>query len=53
LHDIFVLTQNLGTGVPDSMYGNLGQALVAAFRSPTIDFSRVQLCVDETRHHAE
>jgi hypothetical protein len=53
LHDIVVLTQPLGTGVLDSMYGNLGQALVAAFRSYTIDFSRMQLCVDEIRHHAE
>ena len=40
LHDIVVLTQPLGTGVLDSMYGNLGQTLVAGFESYTIDFSR-------------
>src|SRR5215469_14743296 len=33
LHDLVVLTRPLGAGVLDAMYGNLGQALVAPFRS--------------------
>ena len=53
LHDIVVLTEPLGTGVLDSVYGNLGQALVAPFRSYTIDFGRMQLCLGELRNHAE
>lgn len=53
LHDIVVLTEPLGTGVLDSVYGNLGQGLVAPFRSYTIDFGRMQLCLDQLRNHAE
>jgi Aspartyl protease len=53
LHDIVVLTEPLGTGVLDSVYGNLGQALLAPFRSYTIDFSRMQLCLGEPRNRAE
>jgi hypothetical protein len=53
LHDIVVLTQPLDTGVLDSMYGNLGQSLVTGFKSYTIDFSHMQLCVGELRNHAQ
>ena len=53
LHDLVVFTQPLGVGVLDSMYGNLGQALVAFFRSYTIDFRRMQLCAGELRDHGQ
>ena len=53
LHNLVVLTQPLGTGVLDSMYGNLGQALVAPFRSYTIDFRSMQLCAGELRDRAQ
>jgi hypothetical protein len=53
LHDLVVLTQPLGAGVLDAMYGNLGQALVAPFRSYTIDFRRMQLCAGELRDHVQ
>jgi hypothetical protein len=51
LHDLVVLTQPLGAGVLDAMYGNLGQALVAP--SYTIDFRRMQLCAGELRDHVQ
>jgi hypothetical protein len=53
LHDLEVLTQPLGAGMLDSMYGNLGQALVAPFRTYTIDFRRMQMCAGELRNHAQ
>ena len=53
LHNIVVLTEPLGTGVLDSVYGNLGQALVAPFRSYTLDFGRMQLCLGGLGNHAE
>jgi hypothetical protein len=36
-----------------TLYGNLGQALVVPFRSFTMDFGRMQLCLGEPRNHAE
>ncbi|HEX8799682.1 MAG TPA: hypothetical protein VF772_13780, partial [Terriglobales bacterium] len=42
----------LGADVLDSMYGNLEQALVAFFRSYSIDFS-MQLCAGEPQDHVQ
>jgi predicted aspartyl protease len=53
LHDLVVVTQLLGVSPLDSMYGNLGQTLVAPFRSYTIDFRRMQLCAGELRKPAQ
>ena len=53
LHDLVVLTQPLGAGMLDAMYGNLGQALVALFRSYTVDLRDMQLCPGELRDHVQ
>lgn len=45
LRDVPVLTQELGLGLLDEVYGSLGQDLVGQFKSYTIDFSHMQLCV--------
>ncbi len=45
MQDLPVYSEKLGTGLLDEAYGNLGQALVAPFKSYSIDFNRMQLCV--------
>jgi predicted aspartyl protease len=47
LKDVPVNTNDLGVGLLDQLYGNLGQSLLSPFRSYTIDFSRMQLSVGE------
>jgi predicted aspartyl protease len=47
LNDVQVNTNDLGVGLLDQLYGNLGQSLLSPFRSYTIDFSRMQLSVGE------
>lgn len=48
--NLAVYAEELNAGLADKLYGNLGQALFVPFRSYTIDFNRMQLCVGADRH---
>lgn len=49
LSNLPVYAEEFNAGLADKLYGNLGQALVAPFKSYTIDFTRMQFCVGENK----
>jgi hypothetical protein len=47
LKDVDVLTSDLGIGLLDEVFGNLGQDVISQFKTFTIDFKRMRLSVGE------
>jgi hypothetical protein len=45
--DVDVLTSDVGVGLLDEVYGNLGQDLISQFKTFTIDFKRMRLSVGD------
>ena len=47
LEDVDVLTSDLGVGLLDEVFGNIGQDLISQFKTFTIDFKRMRISVGE------
>jgi len=49
LNNVPVMTEDMGVDPLDSIYGNLGQAFLRNFRSYTLDFKYMRICVGANR----